>query len=73
MGPIQGGMRGDVLLANYTFFSEGVSSIRQIAFKKEQDYFIEGFGANGDKTVFKDPGSLQFNDAVKLKAVDCRK
>ena len=76
MGTIQGGMRGDVLIADYTFFSEGVSSSRQIAFKKDQDYFIEGFGDvinNGDKTVFKDPGSLQFNDAVKLKEVDCQK
>ena len=76
MGTIQGRMRGDILLADYTFMSEGIMSIRQIAFKKEKDFFMEGHGdinTNNERVFFKNPDSLQFNDAIKLTEIDCQK
>jgi hypothetical protein len=75
-GTIQGSMRGDILLADYTFMSEGVVSIRQIAFKKEKEFFIEGHGdinTNNERVFFKNPDSLQFNDVIKLTEIDCQK
>ena len=43
-GTIQGHMRGDILLADYTFMSEGIQSTREVAFKKEGNSFVEGYG-----------------------------
>ena len=76
LGTIQGQMMGNILLADYTFKSEGTMSIRQVAFKKIGNDLVEGFGdvlqVNG-KTLFKDVNSLKFNDAMVLKNVPCRK
>lgn len=74
-GTILGGMRGDLLVANYTFFSEGVQQgVRQVAFKRSGNDFIEGFGETEqkpDRIVFKDLGSLSFNDSMILSGIDC--
>lgn len=43
-GNFHGKYEREVLLADYEFMSEGVSSIRQVAFKKAGADFIEGFG-----------------------------
>ncbi|MGZ5135171.1 MAG: hypothetical protein ACXWCG_08475 [Flavitalea sp.] len=75
IGTIQGRMRGDLFVADYTFMSEGITSTRQIAFKKKQNYFIEGYGdidSNSDKVSFKNLDSLQFNDSIKLAEIDCQ-
>jgi hypothetical protein len=75
-GAIQGYMRGNILVANYTFLSEGSTSIRQIAFKKETDSFIEGFGdivTTDNKTVFRNIDSLNYNSSFKLIEIDCEK
>ena len=65
-GTIQGNMRGDILLADYTFMSEGIQSTRQVAFKKEGDSFVEGYGD------FKNLDSLNFNTSMKLAEVACQ-
>ncbi|RZL08984.1 MAG: hypothetical protein EOO62_14540 [Hymenobacter sp.] len=69
-GTIQGTMHGDTLLADYTFQSEGTTSVRQVAFVRRGQGFIEGYGdiaeRNG-KTVFEKPHALQF-DAKNLLA-----
>ena len=75
MGTIEGRMRGDLFVADYTFMSEGVTSTRQIAFKKKQNYFVEGYGdidTNNDKVTFKNLDSLQFNDSIKLTEIECQ-
>ena len=74
-GTIQGSMKGNVLIADYTFFSEGMKSVRQVAFKKIGSNFIEGYGDVEDKNgkmIFKNPDSLTFSQSVILKAFDCR-
>ncbi len=74
-GTIQGKMKGDVLLADYTFMSEGTASTREVAFKLEGTTFVEGQGEavekNG-KTVFKDPDALDFSAPVRLGEIDCK-
>ncbi len=65
-GTIQGHMRGDTLLADYTFMSEGIQSTREVAFKKEGNSFVEGYGN------FKNLNSLNFNTSMKLVEVACQ-
>lgn len=72
-GTISGAMRGDTLLADYTFQSEGKSSVRQVAFLKKGDSFVEGYGDSkqeGNKMVFKNSGALNFGNMI-LKKVPC--
>ncbi|MES2850043.1 MAG: hypothetical protein V4685_13370 [Bacteroidota bacterium] len=75
MGTVQGFMRGNIFVADYTFLSEGVQSIRQIAFKLEGNSFIEGTGdsfeQNG-KIIFKNLDSLTFSASIKLPEIACR-
>ncbi len=74
-GTIQGNIKGDWLVADYTFMSEGISSVRQVAFKKEGDHFIEGFGdveTKDNKVVFKNPDSLTLNNKMELHEVKCQ-
>ena len=65
-GRIQGNMRGDILVADYTFTSEGIQSTRQVAFKKEGNSFLEGYGD------FKSLDSLNFNTSMKLVEIACQ-
>ena len=74
-GSLIGNMKGDTLIADYTFMSEGVSSIREVAFLQKDGAFIEGFGdvieANG-KFSFKDKTKLKFDAKNTLTKVDCK-
>lgn len=74
-GTIQGGMRGDILVANYTFISEATTSERQVAFKLDNGSFIEGYGesvTDQGRVRFKSIDSLQFNGSIKLAEVACK-
>lgn len=74
-GTILGNMRGDILVADYTFLSEGIQSKRQVAFKKEGKFFVEGYGdiVNlNEKVYFKNLDSLSFNISMKLAEVACQ-
>ena len=73
-GTIIGNMKGDTLVADYTFMSEGVSSIREVAFLQKDGTFIEGYGdvtdANG-KVTFVDKKKLKFDAKNTLIKSDC--
>src|SRR3982750_141853 len=43
-GTLHGTILGDTLIADYTFSSEGMVSVRQVAFLKLQNNLKEGFG-----------------------------
>jgi hypothetical protein len=76
IGTVQGSMKGDVLVADYNFQSEGLWSTRQVAFKKLDSVFIEGYGdiiSTDKKTVFRNIDSLSFNVNLKLTEIDCDK
>jgi hypothetical protein len=74
-GTIIGNIKGDTLIADYTFKSEGVSSIREVVFLKKAGTFIEGYGdlieTNG-KMIFKDKKFLKFDSKMTLSKVDCK-
>ncbi|MFE3866720.1 hypothetical protein ACFX5E_01370 [Flavobacterium sp. LS2P90] len=75
-GTMVGELRGDTLIADYTFMSEGVSSIRQVAFLKMGNTYVEGYGDvvddNKGKVTFKDTKQLKFDGKTVLSKVDCR-
>ena len=69
IGTFAGVMRGDTLVADYTFMSEGVTSVRQIAFIKLDNTLVEGYGDVEEKNgemVFKNIGKLNFKDGAPL-------
>lgn len=75
-GTILGIMKGDLLVADYTFMSEGKSSVRQVAFKKSGSTLVGGVGEMEEKDgkmVFKDISKLDFSHPVVLAEVDCNK
>lgn len=72
-GTIFGVMRGDTLVADYKFNSEGMESEREVAFIKRGDEFIEGYGEVVDKDgrkVFKSVSLLKF-EGWPMKPTDC--
>lgn len=73
-GTISGAFKGDTLIADYTFQSEGVESVRQVVFLKTVDGLEEGFGEIMDvagKSIFKDIKTLKFSEGLKLLKTDC--
>ncbi|MBP1225724.1 hypothetical protein [Flavobacterium sp. 1355] len=74
-GILNGNMKGDTLIAEYTFTSEGVSSVREVAFLNREGTFIEGYGEtieSNDKIMFKDKSKLIFDQKNILVKVDCK-
>lgn len=74
-GTLIGNMKGDTLIADYTFTSEGVSSVREVAFLQKDGTLIEGFGdviSTNDKVTFKDKSKLKFDAKNTLTKVDCK-
>ncbi len=74
-GTLIGNMKGDTLVADYTFSSEGVSSVREVVFLQKDGTFIEGYGdvvTSNDKVMFKDKSKLKFDQKNTLVKVDCK-
>ena len=73
-GELDGKLFGDTLIADYKFKSEGRESIRQVAFLIKENAVKEGYGdmeeKNG-KMVFKNTGSLNFNEGLQLNEIAC--
>ncbi|MBC7615221.1 MAG: hypothetical protein H7202_04070 [Pedobacter sp.] len=74
-GIIKGEMRGDTLVADYIFNSEGKQSTRQVAFLRKNGKLIEGSGEvtekNG-KVYFRSTSDLKFGDAIEFTKVSCK-
>jgi hypothetical protein len=75
-GTIAGEMKGDTIIAEYTFDSEGMRSVREVVFVKRADGNIyEGTGEvmeKGGKMVFKDRSTLKFSLAMVFTKTDCK-
>jgi hypothetical protein len=75
-GTIKGVMRGDTIIADYNFESEGIMSVREVVFLKKDDNLVEGFGDVVDdrgKMIYKNRASLAFDNSLVLKKVNCEK
>ncbi|MBZ4188410.1 hypothetical protein [Niabella beijingensis] len=73
-GAIEGVLKGDTLLADYTFMSEGKKSVRQVAFLLRDSTATEGYGEVEEKEgkmVFKDPAALSFAKGIRLQKTPC--
>jgi hypothetical protein len=73
-GMIKGHMNGDTLIADYTFMSEGVQSVREVAFLKTGDTFTEGYGEmkeENNKLCFMNLKTIRFDSQVVLSKMDC--
>lgn len=73
-GNIQGTFRGDLLVAEYTFLSEGRRSVRQVVFKRTPSGFVEGYGEiteKDGKSVFKSVHLLDYNHERVLRESAC--
>lgn len=73
-GTFVGTINDSILIAQYTFQSEGTESIREIAFLLKDDQLIEGFGdvtTEENKTKFKDIKALKFSSSMPLIKTSC--
>ncbi|RDC62435.1 hypothetical protein [Adhaeribacter pallidiroseus] len=74
-GTIAGQMKGDTLFADYTFLSEGQISVRQVAFLKKDQTWIEGYGEVtnlGQKSAFANKAAINFDNSILLKPMPCQ-
>lgn len=74
-GTIIGTMKGDTILADYKFMSEGTESTRQVVFLKTDSIVTEGYGpveeVNG-KMQFTKGTSQDFSKGLKLFLTNCK-
>lgn len=75
-GTLLGNVKGDTIFADYTFQSEGKTSVREIAFlKKDPDTFVEGHGevvdVNG-KASFKNKRKIKFDGNLVYNKIKCK-
>jgi len=72
-GHIDGVLKGDVVLADYTFSSEGQESVRQVVFKLSKDRALEGYGTMEEKAgkmSFVDPQKVTYDEKFPLEKVN---
>ena len=63
-GMLEGTIKDDLIIADYTFQSEGIVSVREVVFKITDESLLEGFGdivMKGDTARFKDKTRLSFH------------
>jgi hypothetical protein len=71
-GTITGKVENNILIAEYTFYSEGTESTRQVAFKISANKLVEGYGEmTEDGTHFKNVNNLSFDSKMPLSKIDC--
>jgi hypothetical protein len=71
-GSIKGHFRGDTLFADYTFQSEGIQSVRELAFLRRGNDLVEGYGEVEETNSgmrFKNLQSLSFGEMILLRKV----
>ena len=74
-GTIKGRFFGDTLLADYSFASEGVQSVRQVAFLRKGNVFQEGYGSTIEKNgrlLFANLSQVSFSGNNILLPVNCK-
>lgn len=75
-GTLKGIWRDSILLADYSFNSEGVTSTREVIFKIKDHYLVEAYGEMKqikNKSVFNDPGNLFYNIEHPFYEIECEK
>ncbi|MCY1524038.1 hypothetical protein D9M68_589560 [compost metagenome] len=73
-GTLEGKLVGNKLFADYTFISEGIKSVREVAFLIDENTAIEGFGEMEEKNgkfVFKNKSNIDFSKGIKFNRINC--
>lgn len=74
-GPIYGIVKGDTIIVDYKFESEGVYSKRQVVWVKHGVALLEGTGevyqVNGN-VKFKNISKLTFGNSIVFEPADCK-
>jgi hypothetical protein len=76
IGTIRGSRRGALIIADYTFSSEGVTSVREVVFKLEEGKLTEGYGEVGQKgsrISFNDHEQLKFDRGIQFHRLACNR
>lgn len=74
VGYIDGEIHGDTLIADYTFLSEGMISVREVGFLLADDRVIEGYGdveQRDGRMFFWHKDSLDFSNGLVMPRVMC--
>lgn len=74
-GTINGSLHDSLIIADYTFQSEGMTSVRQVVFKMNNDTLVEGYGdimMKGDTAHFKDIALLKFQNDRPFLKTNCK-
>jgi hypothetical protein len=72
-GTFKGSIHNDIILADYTFNSEGKASVRQVIFKLKDGVLTEGYGEKlmkDDKFIFKDTSKINYTQV--FDKVECK-
>lgn len=73
-GTINGTLKNEMLIADYTFASEGTQSVREVAFLLTDSTAREGYGEMEEKNnrmVFINPAQISFDNSFVLLKEDC--
>lgn len=75
-GILNGTIHDSLIIADYTFQSEGISSVREVVFKISGNNLIEGQGdiiinRNGDSAKFKNIAHLKFQEDQVFVKKNC--
>ena len=73
-GTIHGVWRNDKIYADYSFQSEGMTSVREVIFKIDDGNLVQAFGdltEKDGKLVFTDKDQLQYQTANPFIKTDC--
>lgn len=74
-GIFKGEIKDSLIIGDYTFQSEGKSSVRQVVFKISGANLIEGYGdinMNGDTASFKNISQLNYQNDQPFIKTDCK-
>lgn len=74
-GVFKGEIKDSLIIGDYTFQSEGRSSVRQVVFKISGTSLIEGYGdinMNGDTATFKNINQLNYQNDQPFIKTDCQ-
>jgi hypothetical protein len=73
-GTINGMLKNDTLVADYTFTSEGTQSVREVEFLLTDSTAKEGYGEmteKNNKMIFINPAQISFDNSFVLLKEDC--
>lgn len=74
-GSIKGVLRNNMIYADYTFQSEGMTSVREVVFRLDNDVLVQGFGELTEKEgkiIFLNKNRLQFNEDNPFIKENCQ-